>query len=114
MIKEMNEQKFIGCWYCDNIIDHPDQIGLLHLGFPRCFVLIPNSKEFYFSTYDEFIKGVSEINWLDPEDIKNYSEKEKEEILIKLWNFSIAQEMEEENLSYDIEIDKYLDGETDL
>ena len=40
-------QKYAGCWYCDNIIDHPEQVGLLHLGFPRCFVLIPNSGDFY-------------------------------------------------------------------
>ena len=98
MIKEMKEQKFIGCWYCDNIIDHPNQIGLLHLGFPRCFVLIPNSKKFYFSTYEEFIKGASEINWLDPKDIHNYSEREKEEVLIRLWNFSIEQENKEDEL----------------
>ncbi len=37
----MKAQKYVGCWYCDNIIDHPDQVGLLYLGFPRCFVLIP-------------------------------------------------------------------------
>ena len=51
----MDKQKYIGCWYCDNIIDHPTQVGLLYLGFPRCFVLIPNSDEFYFSTFEEFM-----------------------------------------------------------
>lgn len=102
-----NNQKYIGCWYCDNIIDHPEQVGLLHLGFPRCFVLIPNSMEFQFSTYDEFIDGLSEVNWLDPSDIGKYSEKEKEKVLTLLWNFSIEEEEVderycEENEEYDI------------
>lgn len=45
----MADQKYPGCWYCDNIIDHPEQVGLLYLGFPRCFVLIPSIGDFYFS-----------------------------------------------------------------
>lgn len=93
----MEKQMYAGCWYCDNIIDHPDQVGLLYLGFPRCFVLIPNSEEFYFSTYEEFVSGAS-INWLDPQDICNYSEHDKKEVLALLWNFSIKQEAKEEEL----------------
>lgn len=94
----MDKQKYIGCWYCDNIIDHPDQVGLLYLGFPRCFVLIPNSLEFQFSTYEEFINGISQINWLDPKEISNYSSYEKEKVLTLLWNFSVEQENREEEL----------------
>lgn len=90
----MKNQKYIGCWYCDNIIDHPEQIGLLHLGFPRCFVLIPNTYEFEFSTYEEFRKGICEVNWLDPND--KGSPQEQEEVLRLLWDFSIEQEEEEE------------------
>lgn len=99
----MNKQKYPGCWYCDNITDHPDQVGLLYLGFPRCFVLIPNSGDFYFSTFEEFRNGVSEINWLDPKNMDSYTEREKEEVLILLWNFSVEQERKEEELfdSYD-------------
>lgn len=92
----MDKQKYAGCWYCDNIIDHPDQAGLLYLGFPRCFVLIPSSSDFYFSTYDEFVDGVCEINWLDPSDQGTPEEQRK--VLTTLWNFSIEQENEEENL----------------
>ena len=103
----IQDQKYAGCWYCDNIIDHPHQVGLLYLGFPRCFVLIPNSTEFQFSTYDEFIEGLSEVNWLDPSDIGNYTEEEKEEVLTLLWNFSVeAEEADEryceENGEYDL------------
>ena len=42
----MKNDKYTACWYCDNILDHPEQVGLLYLGFPRCFVLIPNSRDF--------------------------------------------------------------------
>jgi hypothetical protein len=89
-----DNQKYVGCWYCDNIIDHPEQVGLLHLGFPRCFVLIPSSGEFYFSTYEEFVSGASEINWLDPND--KCTKAEQERVLTLLWNFSVEQEEEEE------------------
>ena len=71
---------------------------MLYLGFPRCFVLIPNSKEFYFSSFEEFINGLSEINWLDPKDISNYSDYDKEKALTLLWSFSVEQENKEEEL----------------
>ena len=89
------DKEYIGCWYCDNIINHPEQVGLLHLGFPRCFVIIPSSKEFYFSDFDFFIK-TAKINWIDPSD--KGSREEQEEVLIRLWNFSIDQEKKEEEL----------------
>lgn len=98
MAKDM-KQKYIGCWYCDNIIDHPEQVGLLHLGFPRCFVLIPNSGEFYFSTFEKFKNGLCEVNWLDPQD--KGTPEEREEVLRLLWNFSIEQEEMEEELYSD-------------
>lgn len=91
----MSSKEYIGCWYCDNILDHPDQVGLLHLGFPRCFVLIPNSKEFYFSTFESFLQ-MAQVNWLDPKD--SGTKKEQEDVLIKLWNFSVEQENKEEEL----------------
>jgi hypothetical protein len=90
------EQQYVGCWYCDNILDHPEQVGLLHLGFPRRFVLIPNSEQFYFSTYEEFINGLVEVNWLDPSD--QGTKQEQEHVLTLLWNFSVEQEAEEERL----------------
>ena len=92
----MKNQKSAVCWYCDNIIDHPENVGLLYLGFPRCFVLIPSSKEFYFSTYEEFVDGLSQVNWLDPSD--KGTEPEREEVLRTLWNFSVEQESREEEL----------------
>ena len=91
----MNKKEYVGCWYCDNILDHPEQVGLLHLGFPRCFVLIPSSSEFYFSSFASFLK-VAKVNWLDPSD--KGTKKEQEEVLIRLWNFSVEQESREEEL----------------
>lgn len=92
----MDKQKYIGCWYCDNIIDHPEQVGLLYLGFPRCFVLIPNSGDFYFSTYEEFVNGLCAVNWLDPSD--KGTPEEQRQVLELLWNFSIEQENKEYEL----------------
>lgn len=91
----MNKKEYVGCWYCDNILDHPEQVGLLHLGFPRCFVLIPSSSEFYFSSFASFLKA-AKVNWLDPSD--KGTKKEQEEVLIRLWNFSVEQESREEEL----------------
>ena len=88
------DNDYSSCWYCDNILDHDDQVGLLYLGFPRCFVLIPNKMDFYFSTFESFKRGVTQINWLDPAD--KGTEEEREAVLIKLWNFSILQEKEED------------------
>lgn len=93
--KIMSKQEYIGCWYCDNIIDYPEQVGLLHLGFPRCFVLIPSSTDFYFSTFESFLQ-MAKVNWLDPLD-KGTPEEQKE-TLIRLWNFSVKQESKEEEL----------------
>ena len=74
----MKEDNYIGCWYCDNIIDHPEQVGLLHLGFPRCFVLIPSSGDFYFATFESFLQ-MAQVNWLDPSD--SGTEREQREVL---------------------------------
>ena len=79
----MADQKYPGCWYCDNIIDHPEQVGLLYLGFPRCFVLIPSIGDFYFSTYEEFLNGLCKVNWLDPSN--KGTREEQEEVLRILW-----------------------------
>ena len=73
-------QKYVACWYCDNIIDHPEQVGLLYLGFP---------------SFDEFL-NYAKPNWLDPADKGKPSEQR--EVLELLWNFSVEQEREEDEL----------------
>lgn len=92
----MKDQKYVACWYCDNIVDHPEQVGLLHLSFPRCFVLIPNSCDFAFADFDEFLK-IARVNWLDPSD--KGTPEEQRIVLELLYNFSVEQEELEENLA---------------
>lgn len=103
----MDINDYSSCWYCDNIVDHPEQIGLLHLDFPRCFVLVPNSYEFNMNSYEDFKNEHCQINWLDPSE--EVSEKTKDEVLDRLWHFMVTQEDEEESLSYDRQIDEYLE-----
>lgn len=86
------------CYYCDNILEYPNQIGLLYLGFPRCFVRFENNSESYFSDYDFWRENLAVINWLEPKEAQLYSEQEKENVLITLWNFLCLQEDEEERL----------------
>ncbi|MEG1587002.1 MAG: hypothetical protein RR346_09010 [Bacteroidales bacterium] len=95
--KKTTDPKYAGCWYCDNMIDHPEQIGLLHLGFPRCFVVIPSKSEFFWSDYDQFRNQICKINWLDPND--KGTEQEQDEVLSLLWNFSVEQEKLEEEMA---------------
>lgn len=89
---------YANCWYCDNIVSHPGQIGLMYLGFPRCFVLIPDSGAFLFSRFEDFTRVVN-VNWLDPSDMGEYSDAEKERVLVTLWNFAIEQEDREDEIA---------------
>lgn len=98
-IMEIDVNDYRNCWYCDNIVSHPEYVGLLYLGFPRCFILVRNQDVYFGSRdYDEFMNNsVVEVNWLDPND--RMTEEEKEAVLCKLWNFSVSQEDEEERIS---------------
>lgn len=93
--KPTKEEYCFNCFYCDNLVSQPDVVELLYLGFPRCFVLIPNDF-ILFRTYEEFINGAIKINWLDPNEPR--TKQEEKEVLAKLWNFSVLQEEEEERL----------------
>lgn len=93
MMKE--KDLYAGCWYCDNIVAHPGYVGLLNMGFPRCFILIPDQGAFIYSTYDEFVK-TARITWLEP--MERYSDNDKEEVITKLWNFAIKQEEKEDEI----------------
>lgn len=89
------EQKYPACFVCDNIIDHPNQLCLLYLNFPRCFI-ITQSEDLYLDSFEEFVRK-AKVNWLDPAD--KGTEAEQKEVLRTLWKFSIEQEAEEERLS---------------
>lgn len=105
----MDINNYTACWYCDNIVDHPEQVGLLHLDFPRCFVLIPNNTDFQLSRAEDFKNEYCQINWLDPS--KDTDGKTKDEVLDRLWNFMVAQEREEEDLASDREIEEHSYGD---
>ena len=101
---------YTSCWVCDNIVHQQEQIGLFHLDFPRCFILIPDNTAFQMECADDFNKEYCQINWLDPsEDI---SEGEKRAVLYRLWNFLATQERKEEDLAAAREIDDFLYGDT--
>lgn len=59
-------------------------------------MLIPNSADFHFATFEEFVSGLSEVNWLDPDD--KGTREEQQIVLELLWNFSVEQERREDEL----------------
>ena len=68
MTKEEAIQRTESWWYCDNIVLHRDLIGLLHMGFPRVFILFRNEKSFVCDDFSSWKKGIAEVNFLDPDD----------------------------------------------
>ncbi len=97
------EEYCFNCFYCDNIVSQPDVVGLLYLGFPRCFVLIPN--EFVkFRTYEEFVNGAVQINWLDPNEPR--TKKEEVEVLTKLWNFLFTRKRKKKGWQRNVRMKK--------
>lgn len=105
----MDIKDYRSCWYCDNIVDHPEQIGLLHLDFPRCFILVRNITSFLLSSAEDFNNENCQINWLDPSELSTASDRE--EVLYRLWDFFETQDAEEERLSFDRRIDEFLESE---
>jgi len=97
MDAKFQKPKFPGCWFCENLVDYPGHIALLHLGFPRCIIIVRDVEEFYFSNYETFKSCIANIQWLDPSE--QYTDTEREKVITQLWNFSIAQEQEEDRLA---------------
>lgn len=95
MTKEEAIRRTESWWYCDNIVLHRDLIGLLHLGFPRVFILFRNEKSFVCDDFSSWKKGIAEVNFLDPDDRES---SDLEEILTDAWNFCALQEQKEEEL----------------
>lgn len=82
-------------WFCENIVNHPEQIGLLRMDFPRVFILIRDYEEAYFATFDEFREHIAEVNFFTPSDRQG---ADLESILIDAWNFLALEEEAEEKL----------------
>lgn len=91
-------------WYCDNIVNHKGQLGLLRMDFPRVFILIRNYEEAFFCSFEEFRDNIAEVNFFSPSERE---EADIEDILIDAWNFLSLQEEEEDRMCE--EMDDYDD-----
>lgn len=79
-------------WCCDNLVCHAGQIGLLHMGFPRVFILLRNGDDIF----DEFKSGLSEVNFLDPSEREG---ADIDEILRQAYNFLVLQDEAEDRIA---------------
>jgi hypothetical protein len=84
-------------WYCDNIINHPGMVGLLHMNFPQVFILMRDYDVAYWADFDTWAKDIVEINFFNSNDRDT---ADVQTLLIDAWNFLILTEEEEERLSY--------------
>jgi len=117
IMKESETQEYAECFWCDNIVSYGTDglIGLLHLGFPRCFILIRDLDGFEFSDFDGWRENLADIQWLDSND--RGTPQEREAVIVKLWNFSVLYDRMNEEEYYDELIADYeerkLTGELD-
>ena len=95
-IRQESIRRRASWWYCDNIVNHPEQIGLLRMDFPQVFILIRDYAEGYFADFDEFKAGIAEVNFFRPDDREG---SDLDDILTDAWNFLSLQEEEEDRLA---------------
>ena len=86
------KSEYASWWCCDNLVCHAGQIGLLHMGFPRVFILLRNGDDI-FADFDEFKNGLAEVNFLDPSEREG---ADIDEILRQAYNFLVLQDEEED------------------
>lgn len=91
----MNDVVTRDWWICENIVDHRGQVGLLHMGFPRVFVLVRDYSALSSTTFEGFCEKHAELNFLNPQEREG---ADVEEILTDAWNFLAMEEAEEERL----------------
>lgn len=96
------EERTLNWYMCDNIVHpaHNGQIGLLHMGFPRVFILIRDYGQ-SFTDFDNFRNHVAEVNFFSPADREDAN---IEELLTDAWNFLALQEDAEDKMLEDYEI----------
>ena len=80
-------------WYCDNILNHPGQCGLLRMDFPRVFILMRDYDTAYWEDIEEWKRDLVEVNFFNPSERE---EANLDEILTEAWNFLALIEEEEE------------------
>lgn len=93
----MEKQKYPGYYISENILDHPHQMAITKLSFPRLFLRFSDDEFAMFSSYEFWRDNLIELQWLDPSD-KPTSKREVEGILTECWNFLAEHEAEEERL----------------
>ena len=81
-------------WYCDNILNHPGQCGLLRMDFPRVFILMRDYDTTYWASIDDWKHELIEVNFFTPSERE---EADLDGILTEAWNFLALIEEEEEN-----------------
>lgn len=87
-------------WYCDNIINHPGQVGLLRMDFPRVFILIRDYDVAYWAGFEEWKRDIVELNFFSPSERED---ADIDAILTEAWNFLVMEE-EEEDRQYEMNI----------
>lgn len=87
-------------WFCENLVNHIGQIGLLRMDFPRVFVLVRNYKDIYPCSFKTFSENVAELNFLDPNDRGKYDQTD---ILTDAWNFLSLQEAAEDAIAEEMD-----------
>lgn len=93
-------EEYKDCWYCDNLISHPNEVMLLHLAYPKIKVTI-KSEKFMSADFDFMInydKNVVDIEYLENQE-DSLDIVAVEQALTKLWNFSILQEEIDEEIA---------------
>lgn len=93
-IREEAIKRSANWWYCDNILNHPGQCGLLRMDFPRIFILIRDADTSYWADFKAWKEDIIEVNFFNPSE---RAEADLEEILTDAWNFLALIEEEEEN-----------------
>lgn len=90
-----DKEKYGSWWYCENILCHYGQVGLMRMDFPRVFILIRDYSEAYPCEFEDFKNKIAEVNFIDPSEREG---ADVEEILIEAWNFLALTERYEEEL----------------
>lgn len=90
-------------WYCDNIIDHAGQVGLLHMGFPRIFILMRDYDTAYWAGFDKWKQSLIEVTFMEKSDKESTTTEELDKLLVDAWNFLVLEEEEEERQAIEAE-----------
>ena len=102
-LRQQSVERSKNWWYCENMIHHPEQVGLLKMDFPQVFILIRDYGEAYFADFEEFRSHIAEINFFDPSE---RNKADLDEIIVDAWNFLVLSEQYDEE-SYGTMMDDY-------